>query len=322
MIKNFLSIQVRASAFAFCLELMLLCINPTIRAEDISRTSFNDFVTKTALVGNGFLGDYYCSNGSNNSVGVLLLGGSEGGMPRGDLMKFFAKNGYPTLSVAYFKEQSLPESLQLIPLEYFEKPIEWLQTNQQSHVKSIVVFGASRGAELALLLASYNPKIKGVIALSPSSVVWNGMPKELPVIPCSSWTLQGKPIPFMPYDSTKNSAPKDMHDIFVSLQQALKEKDMVENASIKVERIQGPMLLASGDNDEIWPAGKMADDICMRLKENGFKYKYENLKYADAGHTLDERWMFGGTLEGNWKARIDFEKRTLALLEELEKATR
>jgi dienelactone hydrolase len=275
-------------------------------------------VVKSEIQGQSFIADFYCRQDSTNKLGVLFLGGSEGGKPRGYFARFLATNGYPTLALAYFKEKGLPESLQSIPLEYFDQAIAWMETNQQAHADRVVVVGASRGAELALLLASTNPKIKGVVALSPSSVVWNGMPKELPIVPCSSWTLGGKPVPFMPYDSTK-AAPKDMHDVYLLFQEALKQRKAVEKAAIKVERIHGPVLLASGQDDEIWPAGEMADAICSRLKEKGFKYRFENLKYPDAGHTLNERLMIGGTFEGNQKARIDFEEQALVFLKAVKK---
>lgn len=275
-------------------------------------------VVRSEIDGSGLVGDFYCSREVTNKFGILLLGGSGGGKPNGYLKEFFATNGYPTLALAYFKEKGLPESLQLIPLEYFTKAIEWMEHNEKIPSGRIVVVGASRGAELALLLASTNPKIRGVIALSPSSVVWNGMPKELPILPCSSWTLGGKPVPFMPYDSRTAIAPSDMHDIYKTFQVDLTKKEAVENAAIKVERIQGPVLLASGHDDEIWPAEEMADAICSRLKGKRFKYKYENLKYKNAGHTLDERWMIGGTFDGNKEARIDLGNQLLAFLKALE----
>lgn len=317
-----MKIILKVRALGTILTLLHLCSCATKPCSSVSGVSSAGHVIKNTVEGKNFVADFYFREGSTNKLGILLLGGSEGGKPRGDLMRFFATNGYPTLAVAYFKERGLPESLQLIPLEYFDKPIEWLQTNQQAHATRVAVFGVSRGAELALLLASSNPKVKGVIALSPSSVVWNGMPKELPIVPCSSWILRGCPVPFMPYDSTKVTVPKDMHDIYVSFQEALKKKHMVEEATIKVERIHGPVLLASGHDDEIWPAEEMTDAICSRFKENGFKYKYVNLKYAEAGHTLDERRMFGGTFEGNKRARVDLYERMLAFLKALDETTK
>jgi pimeloyl-ACP methyl ester carboxylesterase len=279
-------------------------------------------VVKTEIKGQGFVGDFYCRPDATNRPGVLVLGGSEGGKPHGALKEFFAENGYPTLALAYFKERGLQQSLQCIPLEYFDKPIAWLESNGRVAGHGIVVFGASRGAELALLLASIHPNIKGVIALSPSSVVWNGMPKEPPVTVCSSWTLDDRPIPFMPYDSSRDPTKGIGSEITPAVQRVfyqffvdeLARTDAVAKAAIRVEQIHGPILLASGDDDTIWPAGEMADAICSRLKKNEFKYQYENLKYPDAGHSLDERWMIGGTPEGNRKARVEFSAKAVSFL--------
>lgn len=272
-------------------------------------------VVKSEVQGQSFIADFYCRQDSTNRLGILLLGGSEGGKPHGYFARFLATNGYPTLALAYFKEKGLPEGLQSIPLEYFDKAIAWMETNQQARVDRVVVFGASRGAELALLLASTNPKINGVIALSPSSVVWFGVP---PMLPCSSWTLGGKPVPYMPYYGSSNFVPSDLHVIYKKVEESLAQKELVEKAVIKVEQIHGPILLASGHDDPYCPSEEMADAICSRLKEKGFKYRFENLKYPDAGHTLDERWMIGGTFEGNKKARIDLDERVLVFLKAIE----
>src|SRR5581483_4943151 len=49
---------------------------------------------------------------------VLVLGGSEGGLP-GFTSRMLAAHGYPSLALAYFKEPGLPQTLDRIPLEYF-----------------------------------------------------------------------------------------------------------------------------------------------------------------------------------------------------------
>jgi dienelactone hydrolase len=264
----------------------------------------------------GLVADFYCSGDATNKPGIMLLGGSSGGRPGSGLAEFFAENGYPVLAVAYFKDKGLPDSLQMIPLEYFDKAITWIQRNKKIPPGGIIVVGESKGAELALVLASRKPQIKGVIALAPSSVVWEGMSKESkpPPSPCSSWSLNGKPVPFVPYDFSQGYAAGDSLAICKFFRQALTQKEAVEKATIKAEQIHGPVLLASGHDDIIWPAEEMADAICSRLKKKGFKYKCEHLKYKDAGHSFNEHHMLGGTLEGNKKARIDLPERMLVFL--------
>ena len=145
------------------------------------------------------------------------------------------------------------------------------------------------------------------------------MPKTFwPPNPCSSWSLDAKPVPFVPYDYSKGFAVGDPLAIYRFYQQSLTQKEAADKAAIKVEQIHGPVLLASGHNDQLWPAEEMADAICARLKERQFKYRYEHLKYKDAGHTLNEHYMMGGTTEGNKRARLDLVAKMLAFLNKLD----
>jgi dienelactone hydrolase len=272
-------------------------------------------VVHTELKGEGFVADFYCKAGAATKPAILFLGGSEGGRPDLHLPQFFAENGHPVLALAYFKEQGLPETLQLVPLEYFDKALAWLARSDRVPRGGIVVFGLSKGAELALLLASRKPEIKGAIALAPSSVVWDGMPKQWwPPDPKSSWSCGGKPLPFVPYDFSQAMAKGDPFAIRKFYEKALQQHAAVEQATIAVEAINGPILLASGHDDQMWPSETMADAICARLKAKGFTHHCEHLKYADAGHTLTEYYMMGGTHEGNQRARLDLATRMLAFL--------
>ncbi|MEI7732111.1 MAG: acyl-CoA thioester hydrolase/BAAT C-terminal domain-containing protein [Verrucomicrobiota bacterium] len=262
-------------------------------------------VVRTDLKGEGFVADFYCKAGPVTKPGLLFLGGSEGGRPDLHLPQFLAEHGYPVLAVAYFKEQGLPETLQLVPLEYFDKALAWMAGSDRIPHDGIAVFGCSKGAELALLLASRKPEIKGVIALAPSSVVWDGMPKQWwPPDPKSSWSSGGKPLPIVPYDYRAGFAAGDPRAIYKFYAQSLKQTDAVGKAAILVEKINGPILLASGHDDLLWPSEEMSDVICARLKAKTFTHHYEHLKYADAGHTLNEYYMLGGTREGNQDAGL------------------
>ena len=268
---------------------------------------------RTAVAGHGFVADFYYTDGSPKRLGILVLGGAEGGKPD-HLARPLAEKGYPVLSLAYFKMEGTAEYLDMIPLEYFNKPIEWMKNHEKIKRGEIAVVGGSKGAELALLLASREPEIKGVIAFAPSSVVWQGIPKVF-WPPRSSWSLNGKSVPFVPYDYSKGFNPNDLLGLY---KQSLTQKERLEKATIEVEKIHGPVLLLSGRDDNMWPSAEMGDMICNRLKEKQFKYKYEHVKYDDAGHTLNEYYMIGGTLEGNKMARIDSTRRMLEFLKGIE----
>lgn len=289
------------SSPCFFASLVAICLIPRVgRAEPV----------KLEIKGDGFVADAYHTEGSPKKLGVLVLGGAEGGKQE-QLAWPLVNAGYPVLNVAYFKVPGTPSYLDMIPLEYFDKPIEWMQHNERMS-RGLVIVGASKGAELALLLASKKPEIKGVIAMAPSSVVWQGIP-EVFWPPRSSWSLDGDPVPFVPYDLSKGWT-----DLLVLYRQSLTNKEEVAKASIEVEKISGPVLLLSGDDDKLWPSQEMAEAVVRRLKEKGFKYEYEHANYPDAGHTLTEHYMIGGTEEGNRQARVDSMKRVMAFLERIE----
>jgi dienelactone hydrolase len=281
----------------------------------------NTFVQST-VTGQPFVADFLYTEASPKKPGILFLDGAEGGKPVRELSKFLATNGYPVLCVAYIKEKGLPDALEVIPLEYFDKAIAWMQNNEKIRSNDIVVVGKSKGAELALLLASKHPELVGVVAVVPSSVVWQGIPKTFwPAPPVrSSWSLQGNPIPFVPWDYGHGFNPFGSGGIYKLYQQSLTQKDAVAKAAIEVEKIHGPVLLISGHDDSVWPSEEMANAICGRLKEKGFNYPFAHLKYMHAGHTFSENSKQGGTAEGNEQARIDSEDKTLKFLQAMEQS--
>lgn len=265
--------------------------------------------------GQPFVADFYCTESSHPKTGILLLGGSGGGKPNGGMPNFLASNGCAVLAVAYFKEKGLPRALEMIPLEYFDGPLAWMKHNRSVRPGGVVVMGDSKGAELALLLASKRPQVCAVIAVAPSSVVWVGIQETgWPADSQSSWSFHGKPVPYVPFDYSGGFDANDPLAALKLFKRALEQKAAVEKASIKVEKINGPILLLSGKDDGLWPFAQMAGAICERLKAKRFKFKYENVEYTDAGHAFDERGKLGGTPEGNRKAGADAKLRILAFV--------
>jgi uncharacterized protein len=263
------------------------------------------------------IGDLYLPVGSPAKLGVLVLGGSEGGVPSG--AKFLASKGYAALAIAYFKAPGLPETLEQIPLEYLDQALDWLEASPGVPRGGIVIEGGSKGAELALLLASRHADVIGVIATSPSSVVWQGIAKSFWPKPAarSSWTLQGQPLPFVPYDYGHFFNPLDARAIYKFYERSLAQREAAAQAAIPVEKIHGPVLLLTGRDDRLWPSTEMAERICHRLKAAGFPYKFEHIAYEHAGHTLNESAPVGGTTEGNRAARIASRAKALEFLERI-----
>jgi len=268
--------------------------------------------TGSMVLGVGFDGEFYPPMGSPKKLGVLILGGSDGGIPS-RRAKFIAENGFPALALAYFKTKRTPEYLDMIPLEYFDQPIEWLKKSKHTQGGRIVVIGESKGAELALLLASRKSEISGLVAFVPSAVVFQGIPKDY-WPPRSSWSHMGEQIPFVPYDLSNLPDPNNVLSIY---RNSLKQQEAVRRASIPVNKIKGPILLFSATDDRMWPSVEMSDMIMRSLRDQEFSYTFEHITYDNAGHTMTEHYMMGGTEEGNRKARIDSTERILSFLNKL-----
>jgi dienelactone hydrolase len=122
---------------------------------------------------------------------VLQFGGSGSG--DADLGgPLLASHGYPTLSLAYYGAPGLPTYLQNVPLEYFEKALQWLASQPSVDPNRITVIGVSRGGEAALLTAANYPDlVHGVVVCTTSSHVLGAYP---PPASGAAWTINGNAI--------------------------------------------------------------------------------------------------------------------------------
>jgi uncharacterized protein len=237
------------------------------------------------------------------------LGGSEGGLPNYYDTEKLTGLGYSCLVLGYFGTKNTPASLEMIPLEYFEKTITDMKSRPELKNKKMVVWGGSKGGELALLLASKFKEISGVIAAVPSSVVFQGLGGK----PVSSWSENGESIPFVPFATFEYS--KIVNNQYVEVYKiSLEQTEYVKKAEIKVETINGPILLFAGKADSMWVSDQMSEMVMRKLDSCHFPYWHKLYSYDNAGHTLNEGYMIGGTVEGNKNARIDSEKRTFDFL--------
>ena len=245
----------------------------------------------------GLVGRLYRTPDSAPGPAVLVVGGSEGGL--GGWTKAMAgglaSHGHTALSLAYFGAEALPAHLSVVPLEYFERALEWLAEQPTVDPSRLAVVGASRGGELALLLGSTFPILRAVVAYAPSHVVWSeiafGFRRRR-----SSWSHQGRPVPFVDMQLVKTSAV------------AARVFDANPHAVIAVERINGAVLAISGTDDTLWPSSLMADRVMKRLADHHHPFPFEHLRYVEAGHAITRPYVatrglpHGGTAAGAARA--------------------
>ncbi len=244
---------------------------------------------------------------------ILMLGGSNEGFTHrpGDWrIESFLERGYHVLEAEYFlkpKVGTLPDKLSQIRLESFGEEIsEYLKSDKIPPVideNLIGVMGTSKGGELALVLGSIYPQFHFVIGLVPSHVVFQASNTSL--YKYSSWVLDNKPLDFVPFPIfsfatiygvfTRIFCKSDNVNFTWMHNQALKNTEAVEKAIIKVEKINGPVLLVSGEKDQWWPSADMSRQVMKRLKEHKFGYSYVHVE-SDSDHypysRQQEVWMY------------------------------
>jgi dienelactone hydrolase len=259
---------------------------------------------------------------------VVTLTGSEGGYD--DLhAAMLASSGYAALAVAYFGSPGTPPELFEIPVETVERAVQWASRQPNIDPERIGVIGASKGAELALLSASLIPEIGAVVANAATDAVGQGIDQRGQSRPTSSWTWRGKPLPFIrqvppPEFTAQFSQHGPPYRLRILHEASRRDTASLHAAQIAVERINGPVLLISGEDDQLGPTVEATESIVARLAQHSFSHPVQHLRYAQAGHQIllpflptrprnsGQFWAMGGTAEGYARADLDSWTRTLA----------
>jgi uncharacterized protein len=119
------------------------------------------------------------------------------------------------------------------------------------------------------LIATDDPRVSVVAAISPSSVVWANIGPGIDGVAWtqrSSWARGGVPLPFIKYDETWLPETRDGLITYRSLyERSLKIADNVSAATIPVEKALAKIILVAGGDDALWPSEMFAKSIEGRL---------------------------------------------------------
>ncbi|HZW15160.1 MAG TPA: acyl-CoA thioester hydrolase/BAAT C-terminal domain-containing protein [Brevundimonas sp.] len=276
----------------------------------------------------------YTLTGDQARPVVVILHGADGGTEAGDRFgPILARMGYAAVGLPYYSpdwgEYGPPKALPELPGSFIDIRIDQLAGLREAlsampgvDVERFGLFGASKGAEFALIAASRYDWIDSVVAYSPSDVVWEGWGLEMVEAEGtrSSFSFEGEPLPFVPYrgfvEGLLAGPAADLRAIHENGR--ADHPAAAETARIPVEAYGGALMLIAGEKDAQWNAAAAVSGIVADRSAAGLGT--EALVYPEAGHDLvgdggpRDAARSGGTPEANAAARQDAWPRVVAFM--------
>lgn len=259
-----------------------------------------------------FRGVMFVPNDGAPHPGVLVLHGSEGGFTSGTKIEAYglAAQGYAALALCYGGCRTGDEADSYRPnretldvdLETTYSALAWLARSGHVGSKKVGVYGVSRGAEQALLLASLiagdvtRRQPDAVAVHAPSDVVVGGWNWYWRDPTCIGADGEWQPL------CGRAPAVDDAHWPVAWLWSSDAASVSLGNR-ILVERIEAPVFITHGDQDRTWSV-----DRTRRIKqtmEDGGRHPEVHI-FAGQGH--------GFTLDANYQRlelMLGFLRRTL-----------
>ncbi|WP_168196754.1 dienelactone hydrolase family protein [Brevundimonas sp. M20] len=265
---------------------------------------------------------------------VVILHGADGNDEAG--VRFgpiLARMGYAAVGLPYYspnwgeygpppKFPNLPGSFIDIRVDQIAELREALRGMAGADVERFGLFGASKGAEFALIAGSRYPWIDSIVAYAPTDVVWEGWGLEMVEAEGtrSSFSFNGRPLPFTPYrgfvEGLLAGPAADLRAIHENGR--ADHPDKAAAARIPVEAYPGNLLLIAGGRDAQWNASAAATTILETRTRAGLETTA--LIYPDAGHDLvgdggvRQVERSGGSPEADAAARQDAWPKVVAFM--------
>ncbi|CAH1791859.1 unnamed protein product [Owenia fusiformis] len=213
-------------------------------------------------------GALFVPQGNNTHPGVIDLFGTAGGLVE-YRAAILASRGFVTLALAYFAYDDLPDSMGHIDLGYFEEAVDWLFNHPNVTPGGIGVLGVSKGASIALLMASIFSKIRAVVSIN---------------------SLDYTDIADIHYKDTifKAHGPEMENLVYENNLYNFRytyQLDAPEEALILIENSSAEFLFIHGEDDWLiyWQCG---EKMAKRLRDHG-KTNYRLHIYPGAGHLIE-----------------------------------
>lgn len=253
--------------------------------------------SKCSVPADGFYGKMYWCKESSQSAIIVVTDDDADGIVSKMACKWLLDQRVNVLAVS--PEKGI-KGCHSFPLEQVENAIHFLNTCGN---KKIGIMGASASAMIALTAASYFEKITLTMVLSPPDFVMEGYYQdkidgtdERPGDFESSLTYRGKQLPFLPYAyrhpeywQKQREEAKRRGDLIAAkdlFEESERRHPISEEEFIKVENIQGQLILAGAKDDALWDTGKYIRRMEKRIREKNGKANCHVLLYEHGTHFI------------------------------------
>ncbi|KAM6308441.1 bile acid-CoA:amino acid N-acyltransferase-like [Aegotheles albertisi] len=202
--------------------------------------------------------------------GVIDLFGGAGGLIefRAGLL---ASRGFAVLALAFFAYDDLPRTLSQLDLQYFEEATELLLQHPKVRGPGLGVVGVSKGAEVALSMASFLPQVVATVWINGTAFLHGN--------PLVYKDLHIPPIPYC----TERLLFTDLGAIDNSAIFADPRDPTYSSSAIPVEKIQGKVLFVVGEDDRSFNSKLFAELAMARMPPKSCRV----LSYPGAGHLIE-----------------------------------
>lgn len=215
----------------------------------------------------------FLPNDNKPHPGIVLFHGSEGGSQRNMWVHalLLAQSGFSVMTFCWWdcgrdtRSEPVQTLMSDIEIENSVKAIDWFRKSQHvQRQKGVGLYGISKGAELALVIASLSDqlpfKVGAVVAHSPTDIIEKG--SNINWLDSRCWVCN-EGVSECAFDQEfwnracgkidGDFAPKDRDSLPMWRWKGVR---LAINSRIEFEKFAGPMLITAGEEDTVWLSDK------------------------------------------------------------------
>ncbi|KAK0133596.1 Bile acid-CoA:amino acid N-acyltransferase [Merluccius polli] len=227
-------------------------------------------VKRIEVAERGVIGTFFIPPGPGPFPGMLDMWGGGGGLVeyRSALL---ASHGFAAMALKYLDPDKSVDSE--VGIGYFETAFQIIQEHPQVMADRVGILGLSFGTAVALTVAAYSKiaRPRCCVCISGSHVYPINLPRDR-----------------MMLEMARNEGIVQMdEENNVIWRHRILPITKDPNLKVDVGRIECPLLLINGDDDQNWATVESAEDIANMMSVAGNKHLLTTLTYPRAGHLIE-----------------------------------